>query len=245
MEAGVVERRILCGHRRQLGLGHAAPGIAVPHVDRLCDGHGQARALGSRRGSPAVVHWRRVVGNGCLGPLLRGNFTGNVGPAQSTDVDVQAVANPFAEQADAIVGYVDALDAADATGKGQDLAADLIADIVDELVRKVEDENRRIRDGVNEGGVGDDVAWEGDAGEVFDVFVVFVDDVSQLLRSLADGLVVVLGAFGDGDILLIHPHLDILLKDIFVRSCVFGNDFCNGGSPVARIKPISFLFFLT
>lgn len=61
------------------------------------------------------------------------------------------------------------------------MTLELVADIVDELMGQVEDENGRVLDGVVDGGVGDEVVGEGDAGEVFDVFVVVVDDAGELL----------------------------------------------------------------
>lgn len=226
-EAGVVERGVFGGDWCELGLCGAATSVAVSLDlgDVASIGVGAAR---SGSGSTAVVHGRRVVSNCRLRPLLGRNFVGNVGTAQCADVNVKVLANPFAEQADSVLGDIDTLDAANATSKGENVTFQLVANIVNELMGKVEDEDAGVFDGVGEGGVGDEVVGESDAWEIFDVFVVRVDNVCELLGLVANGGVVVFGVFGQDDVFFEHPHLHLLFEEILVLPCVFGDDLGNG-----------------
>lgn len=87
----------------------------------------------------------------------------------------------FGEEGDGGGGDVDAFDAGDAAGVGQDVSGKLLAEVVDELVGKVEDEDCGVLDGGFDGGVGDDVFGQGDRRQVFDVFVDMVDEGGELL----------------------------------------------------------------
>lgn len=234
LEDLVVQGRVLGGYGGELRLGGAAAGVLVLHVNG-CQGREAVAAVdvgvrggGTRSRGARVIHGRGVVGDGGLGPLLGGDFGGNVGAGEGTAVDAEAVTDPFREKGDAVVGDVDALDAGDAASKGQDVTVELLADIADKLVGKIEDEDGGILDGVLQGGVRDDVVGELDTGQVFCVLVVFVDDGGQLLGLLAEGGIVVRGCRVESDILLVHPHVHIFFEQVGEGLCVFGNDLGNG-----------------
>lgn len=91
------------------------------------------------------------------------------------------MADGLGEEGDGGGGDVDAFDAGDTAGVGEKVPGELLAEVVDELVGEVEDEDRGVFDGGFDGGVGDDVFGEGDGGQVFDVFVEVVDEGCELL----------------------------------------------------------------
>lgn len=80
---------------------------------------------------------------------------------------------------------IDTLDARDTTSVGQDLALDLLTSLHNELVRKVENKESAVLDSVDQIRVCVQVRREFDAREVLDVLVGSVDDIRQVLRSLA------------------------------------------------------------
>lgn len=100
---------------------------------------------------------------------------------------------------------------------------------------QVEDQDAGVLDGGSEGGVGVEVGGEGDVGEVFDVLVVVVDQVGELLWGcrVGGGRVgfVVGGAGGEGERFFVDPHLDQRVKEGRVGRGVFGDDFGNGRAP--------------
>ncbi|KAL1835225.1 hypothetical protein VTK73DRAFT_5974 [Phialemonium thermophilum] len=148
-------------------------------------------------------------------------------------VDAQALADPLAEEADALVGDVDALDAADAAGEGHDVALELAAHVGDELVRQVEDQDGGVAHGVGQRRVGAHVVGQADALEVLHVLVAGVDDLGELARLVAAGRVVVRRVAGEDDLLLVDPHLHRLFEDVRVLARVLGDDLGDGGPPVA------------
>ena len=178
------------------------------------------------------VDSRGVVGNGGLAPLLVGDLAGNVGTAKGAAVDVEALADVVGNKLNLVVGDRDTLDAADAASIWRNVILDLPADVANELVGKVEDKDARVLDGVYQRGVGDNVVRQRDAREVLDVLVVCVDDMGELLGLLADRGIEVLGVLGEGDVLLVNPHLDILLEGIGVLGAVLSNELGHGGAPV-------------
>lgn len=63
-----------------------------------------------------------------------------------------------------------------------------------------------------------------------------VDELCDFLRfgrEVRAG-VVVFRFLGDRDLLLEDPHVHIAFEYVGILSCVFGDDFGNGGSPVKR-----------
>ena len=92
-------------------------------------------------------------------------------------------------------------------------------------MRQDEDENGGVLARVDEVGVGDDVGRQGDAGQVLDVLVERVEQLRELLRLRRElgARVVVAGLLGDGDLLLIDPHLYFLLEKGRVRGDVLGD----------------------
>ena len=82
------------------------------------------------------------------------------------------------------------------------------------------------------------VRGEFDSREVFDVLVGGVDNIGQVLWSLAElgGWIVVRRSLGDLDLLFEHPHLNLLFEEGVVGGCVFRNDLGDGTSPTQKVK---------
>ena len=64
-----------------------------------------------------------------------------------------------------------------------------------------------------------------------------VDHVGDLLGSRV-GRVVVWGVLGDLNVLLEHPHLYLLLEQVWVASGIFGDNLSNGRAPAERSKNV-------
>ena len=124
------------------------------------------------------------------------------------------MADGLGEKGDGGGGNIDAFYAGDAAGVGEDLSGQLLAEVVDELVGKVEDEDCGAPDGVFNGGVGDDVFGQGYGGQVFDVFVEVVDEARELLGLGAElgGGIVVFRVGWNGNSLFVDPHLHFGLE---------------------------------
>ena len=95
-------------------------------------------------------------------------------------------------------------------------------------MRKIEDEDRGAFDGVLDRRVGDEVLRESNVRKVFDVFVVGVDDVGQLLGRITLGGIVMGRGFGNGDLFFVHPHLDLLFEDVGMLFRILCDDFGYG-----------------
>lgn len=122
---------------------------------------GEVELGGSWRGAfgrgGAGVHGWRVVGDGGFGEFFLGDFIGDVGSGEGAAVDAKFLANGLGEEGDVFAGDVDAFDAGDAAGVGEDVAFHLVAEAADELMRQVEDQDAGPFDGLLEGGRGDEV----------------------------------------------------------------------------------------
>lgn len=204
----VVDGGQFLGDGVQLGLGDVAGGVLVLK--------GRATFTGG-----LAILGGGVVGDGRLGPLLASNLVGDVGTGESTTVDTQLVTNTLGEEVGTFLVDVDTLDAGDGTGVGGDLALDGLARADDELMGQVEDQDGAVLDGIDQIRVGDEVGGQLDAGQVLDVLVLRVDDLGQVLGTLA----IV-------DFLLKDPHLHGGLEDGGVGCGIFSHDFGNSTSPV-------------
>lgn len=98
-----------------------------------------------------------VVGDGGLAPHLVRDLVGDVGTAQRAAVNIERLADVLAYQLDLVVCDGHALDAADAAGIRGNVTLDLPADVADEFVGEVEDENRGVLDSVEQRRVRDKV----------------------------------------------------------------------------------------
>ena len=100
---------------------------------------------------------------------------------------------------------------------------------------QVEDQDAGVLDGGGEGGVGVEIGREGDVGEVFDVLVVVVDQVGELLwggRVRRGGVAFVVGgAGGEGERFFVDPHLDQRMEEGWVGRGVFGHNLGDGRTP--------------
>ena len=185
-----------------------------------------------------VVHGRWIVGDRRLGELLLRDFVGDVSSGQGTAVDAQFRADHLREERDGARRNVHALDARDAAGVGQDVALHLGAEVRDELVRQVEDEDGGVAHGVDEGRVGDEVGGQGNGGQILDVFVERVDEGGELLglgAELRRGIVM-LGVFGEADGLFENPHLDGGLEEVAMLRRVFSDDLGDGRAPSRLLR---------
>lgn len=183
----------------------------------------------------ARVHGRGLVGDCRFAPFFLGDFVGDVGAGEGAAVDTEAGADGFGKEADAGLGDVDAFDAGDAAGKGDNFAGEGGAGAGDELVGQVEDEEGGVFDGVDEGRVGYEVWRERDVWEVFDVFVFCIDDGGEFLR-LGGFCIVVFRVFWYGDLFFKHPHLHIELVDVWVSFCVFSHNLGDCGTPATVVS---------
>lgn len=199
------------------------------------DGRRRRRPV-ERRGSLGV-HVRGVIGNCGLGVELLCNLGGDIGSRQGTAVDAQLLANALREQADALLVDMHPLYAGYSTGVGKDMAFEALADPVDKLMGQIEDQYGGILDRVDQGRVGAQVVGQSDVWQVLDVLVQLVDDLRQVLLALAQrrGLAVVPRRLGDLDLLLVHPHIHLLLEQIWVSGRVFGDHLRDRGAPRAIV----------
>lgn len=85
-----------------------------------------------------------IVRNRCLRKLLRRNLVRNVCTRKCAAVYSEPFTNVIAKERDPLGGDIDTLDAGHRAGIGEDRALDLLADVADELVRDVEDEDCRL-----------------------------------------------------------------------------------------------------
>lgn len=222
----MVDGRVVGGKCLQLRLRHLTGRVLVLELHQLHLGGG-GRALGGGRHG---VHVWGIVGDGGFGPFFLSNLVGDVGAGQGTTVDTQAPANGLGEEADPLLTDIDALDAGDTAGVGQDLPLDRFTCLVDELVRQVEDEQSAVLDRVLQGRVGVQVGGQANSWKIFHVLVCAVNHVGQLVCALQIRAIV-RGVLGDLDVLLKHPHFDLLLKDVRVAGGIFGDDLGDGGTP--------------
>lgn len=243
LEQVVIRHRQPLGRPRQLDLRRHALGIPmlfllfiiIRDLGQIQLALLRGRSLGRR--VPRVPRGR-VVGDGGLGELLERDLVGDVGAAEGAAVDAQLFADGFGEQRDIGAGHVHALDAGDPARVGQDGAGHVEAELVDELVGQVEDQDGGVLDRGAEGGVGVQVGGQGDVGQVFDVLVVVVDQIGEFLRGGGVGGArvgfVVGGAGEEGERFFVDPHLDQRVEQGRVGRRVFGDDFGDGGAPDER-----------
>lgn len=114
---------------------------------------------------------RWVICDSRLGELLGSDLVCDVGPGQCTTVNSEALTNSIREQENAVGSYVDALDAGHCTSVRQTRTVELVADVGDELMRDIEDQQGGIRGSDADVRSCDHVLREWDGGEVFDVLV--------------------------------------------------------------------------
>lgn len=100
-----------------------------------------------------------------------------------------------------VLSHLDAFNTADSSCKWDNMSFESRTRSGNELVRKVEYENGRIFGSGYKIWIGDDVGGYGNIGQVFDVFVLGVDDFGELLLLVVDC-----------DLLFKHPHLDFLFE---------------------------------
>jgi hypothetical protein len=103
----------------------------------------------------------------------------------------------------------------------------LLASLVYELMREVEDEDGGTFDGIDDGRVGDEVVGKANSGEVLDVLMEFVYEGRKGLRLVAEfGVWVVMRRrFGYVYLFFVNPHLDLGFEQVWVFEDIFGNDF--------------------
>ncbi|KAI6750939.1 hypothetical protein HG530_014389 [Fusarium avenaceum] len=122
-----------------------------------------------RSATPADDSVKTNAHNSCLGvvtPATAINETScqsdNVlqGTAQRNTSDV---GDHLDVEADAVISNIDTLDTADSASVRKDVSVDLLADVCDELVGEVEDEDGGVLDSVADVGVGDEIGGQSDA----------------------------------------------------------------------------------
>ena len=221
LQDGVVDGRVFRGERLQLHLGRLAGGVSVLEFDHL--------GLGGRQGGLGV-QVRGVIGNGGFAPLLSGDLAGNVGAGQGTTVNAEGLANGLREQVDTLLVDIDTLDALDTTGIRQDLALNVLAGSDNELVRQVEHKDSAVLNRIHQIRVCVQVVRQVNSGQVLDVLVLLVNHVRQLLSAGEVGAVV-RRVLVDLDVLLKHPHLDLLFEDVGLFGGILGDDLGDSAAP--------------
>lgn len=166
-----------------------------------------------------VVSWQAVSHSGFTVLLLR-NFKGKVGTRQGAAVDAQFPRDVLAQGEALLLGDVEALQARDGSGIGLDVALELVANVFEELVGHVEDNNVGVLGGVHNRGHGDEVLGQLDRGQVLDVLMLLVDDLGQVLAI---------------DLFLMHPHANGGLENVRQLSGVFGHDLCHSSAPKSEL----------
>ena len=231
LEEGVVDGRELGGHGAEFFL--VARFVRLAGVGDLGEVEFGVAGGGAFGGGVLRVEVRGVVGDGRFGEFFLRYFVGDVGAGEGTAVDAEFGADGFGEETYAGGGDVDAFDAGDAAGVGQDVAFHLVAEAADELVREVEDEDGGVFDGILEGRVGDKVMREGNVRQVFDVLMEVVDEFRELLRLRRQlgGGVVIFRTLRHGCLFFKHPHLHFGLEEVRVGCGVFGDDLGYGRPP--------------
>lgn len=180
---------------------------------------------------------RGIVRNAGLAPFLLGDFVGDVGARERTAIDSKDLADGLGEEADASLAHINSLDARNTTGVREDFSFQLLARLHNELMGQIEDKDGTVLDGILQGRIGVQVGREFDPREVLDVLIGCIDDLGQVLGTLAQRRrrVVVRRGLGDLDFLFKHPHLDLLMEEGRVRGSVFRNDLGDSGAPTAPL----------
>lgn len=157
------------------------------------------------------------VSDGGLAELLLGNLVGNVGTAENTGGDSEGFLDHVGDETETIGVDVDTLDQGDSLAVGGNPALELLANACDKLMGDNKDKHGGISASLQKVGAGNNVRRQLDAGKVFDVLMLGVNDLGQVLTV---------------DFLLKDPHLDLVVKVVELAH-IASDNLGDGRTPVA------------